>query len=91
MIIQEGRLKLDSWETSDGQKRSRLRVVGDRMQMVGSRSGRGGSSGGGREPVPQASEHSSGPPPSDYSQPAPPDDTYDARPGDQPPENEIPF
>ena len=30
----EGRLKLDSWET-DGQKRSKLRVVGERLQLLG--------------------------------------------------------
>ncbi len=41
----EGRLKLDTWET-DGQKRSKLRVVGERMQMLGSRPGGGGSQGG---------------------------------------------
>lgn len=35
-VLIEGRLKLDTWE-SDGQKRSKLRVVGDRMQMLGSR------------------------------------------------------
>lgn len=36
-ILIEGRLKLDTWET-DGQKRSKLKVVGERMQMVGGRS-----------------------------------------------------
>lgn len=36
-ILIEGRLKLDTWET-DGQKRSKLRVVGERMQMLSSRS-----------------------------------------------------
>ena len=41
-ILVEGRLKLDTWET-DGQKRSKLRVVCDRMQMLG-----GGGQGGGR-------------------------------------------
>jgi len=41
-ILVEGRLRLDTWET-DGQKRSKLRVVGERMQMLGSRGGRGGS------------------------------------------------
>lgn len=41
-ILVEGRLKLDTWET-DGQKRSKLRVVCDRMQMLG-----GGGGGGGR-------------------------------------------
>jgi single-strand DNA-binding protein len=44
-IFIEGRLKLDTWET-DGQKRSKLRVVGERMQMVGGR-GQGGGGGGG--------------------------------------------
>ncbi|MGB7324368.1 MAG: single-stranded DNA-binding protein [Rubripirellula sp.] len=37
-IFVEGRLKLDSWET-DGQKRSKLRVVCDRMQMIGGQVG----------------------------------------------------
>ncbi len=45
-VLIEGRLKLDTWET-DGQKRSKLRVVGERMQMLGSRSGSSGGSGGG--------------------------------------------
>jgi single-strand DNA-binding protein len=43
-VLIEGRLKLDTWET-DGQKRSKLRVVGERMQMLG---GKGGGGGGGR-------------------------------------------
>ena len=37
----EGRLKYDTWE-SEGQKRSKLRVVGERMQMVGGRPGAAG-------------------------------------------------
>ncbi len=40
-ILVEGRLKLDSWET-DGQKRNKLRVVCERMQMLSS-GGPGGS------------------------------------------------
>ena len=36
-VLIEGRLKYDTWET-DGQKRSKLRVVGERMQMLGGRS-----------------------------------------------------
>lgn len=40
-ILIEGRLKLDTWET-DGQKRSKMRVVADRMQMLGGKSGGGG-------------------------------------------------
>jgi single-strand DNA-binding protein len=57
-ILVEGRLKLDTWET-DGQKRSKLRVVGERMQMLGGRSG----GGGGRPPRGDFDE-------SEYSQPA---------------------
>ena len=33
----EGRLHYDSWETEDGQKRSKLRVVADRVQFLGGR------------------------------------------------------
>lgn len=41
-LLIEGRLKLDTWE-KDGKKNSKLRVVCDRMQLLGSRSdgGRG--------------------------------------------------
>ena len=46
-VFVEGRLKLDTWET-DGQKRSKLRVVAERMQLLGGRSpGSGGSGSGG--------------------------------------------
>lgn len=44
-VLIEGRLKLDRWE-KDGQKFSKLRVVGEKMQMLGSRSGGGGGGGG---------------------------------------------
>ena len=43
-VLIEGRLKLDQWE-KDGQKRSKLKVVGEKMQMLGSRDGGGRSSG----------------------------------------------
>ena len=33
-VLIEGRLKLEQWE-SDGQRRSKLKVIGDRMQMLG--------------------------------------------------------
>ncbi|MFN9273509.1 MAG: single-stranded DNA-binding protein [Planctomycetia bacterium] len=35
-LLIEGRLKLDTWE-KDGKKNSKLRVVGERMQLLGSR------------------------------------------------------
>jgi single-strand DNA-binding protein len=47
-VLIEGRLKLDRWE-KDGQKHTKLKVIGERLQMLGSREGgpRGGRSGGG--------------------------------------------
>jgi single-strand DNA-binding protein len=47
-VLVEGRLKYDTWE-SDGQKRSKLRVVGDRMQLLGR--------AGDKNPPPEASGH----------------------------------
>lgn len=45
-ILIEGRLKQETWETGEGEKRSKVKVVCERMQMVGARGG-GGSGGGG--------------------------------------------
>ena len=42
-LLVEGRLKLDTWE-SEGQKRSKLKVIGERIQLLGSRGGGGGGS-----------------------------------------------
>ncbi len=59
-VLIEGRLKLDTWE-KDGKKNSKLRVVGDKMQMLGGRGGGGGGGGGGGQrgsaatPAPQSS------------------------------------
>jgi single-strand DNA-binding protein len=69
-ILIEGRLKLDRWE-KDGQKFSKLKVIGERLQLLGSRDGgpRGGRSIGGDQA--QQFEESEqfmpagGPPPSD--------------------------
>jgi single-strand DNA-binding protein len=35
-ILIEGRLKLDQWE-QDGQRRQKIKVVGDRLQLLGGR------------------------------------------------------
>ena len=49
----EGRLKLDSWEDKQsGQKRSRLKVIGESLLLLGSREG--GGSGGQDEPRPRS-------------------------------------
>ncbi|HAN99719.1 MAG TPA: single-stranded DNA-binding protein [Planctomycetaceae bacterium] len=45
-VLIEGRLKLDQWE-QDGQKRSKLKVIGENMRMLGSRREGGGSGGSG--------------------------------------------
>ena len=42
-VMIEGRLKLDQWE-QEGQKRSKLRVIGERMQLIGTRGERSGGS-----------------------------------------------
>src|SRR3954452_10461696 len=47
-VLIEGRLQLDTWDDREsGQKRSKLRVVGENMTMLGSK-GDGPSGGGGR-------------------------------------------
>ncbi|HVJ87646.1 MAG TPA: single-stranded DNA-binding protein [Caulifigura sp.] len=47
-VLIEGRLQLDTWEDKQsGQKRSKLRVVCEQMQMLGSRGEGGGQGGGG--------------------------------------------
>ena len=52
-VLIEGRLQLDSWDDKQsGQKRSKLRVIGETMQLLGGRQGggegdEGPSSGGG--------------------------------------------
>lgn len=71
-VLIEGRLKLDSWE-KDGQKFSKLRVTGERMQMVGAR----GGGGGGRATSRQNSQYS-------QESPSQADASFDAPDGDIP-------
>lgn len=64
-VFIEGRLQLDQWDDKQtGQKRSRLRVVGENMQFIGGQGGSGGNQGGSSAPGQQA-------PPSEQQQ-APP-------------------
>src|SRR5271170_4165252 len=50
-VFIEGRLQLDTWDDKQtGQKRSKLKVVGEAMQLMGSRGGGEGGGGGGGEP-----------------------------------------
>ena len=54
-IFIEGRLQLDTWDDKQsGQKRSKLRVVGETMQLLGGRppgTGAGGGEGGEERPA----------------------------------------
>ena len=52
----EGRLKLDSWEDKDGNKRNKLKVIADNVQFLDSRGGSEGapSGGGASAPAPSA-------------------------------------
>ncbi len=56
-VFIEGRLQLDTWDDkTSGQKRSKLKVVGEGMQLIGSRDGGGGGGGGGRGSAPEEME-----------------------------------
>ena len=47
-VMIEGRLQLDTWDDKQtGQKRSKLKVVGENLQLLGGRDGGGESGGGG--------------------------------------------
>lgn len=69
-VLIEGRLKLDQWET-EGQKRSKLRVVGEKMQMLskgaggGTPSNRPSSESDYSEAAPTSSAPPTGPPDED--------------------------
>jgi single-strand DNA-binding protein len=80
-VLIEGRLKLDSWDDKQtGQKRSRLKIIGEAMQLLGSRD----NAGGGEE---QREGRSSAPPPRRPNAPPPKAQDPDL---DQP-EDDIPF
>lgn len=81
-VLIEGRLRLDQWET-DGQKRSKLRVVGDRMQLLPK--GTGGGGGGPRGGSHDESEYSR---PANVSEPA---GESSQSPSGESGEEEIPF
>jgi single-strand DNA-binding protein len=84
-VFIEGRLQLDSWDDKQtGQKRSKLKVVGEGMQLIGSRGGGGEGGGGGG-----GGEYSGGAPKSQPS--APPKQKPPADPDLEPEEDDIPF
>ncbi len=73
-IFIEGRLQMDTWDDKQtGQKRSKLRVIGETMQLLGSRpqgaAGADSEGGGGTRP-----QKAAAPPPPKSSGTAEPDD-----------------
>src|SRR5262245_22748877 len=87
-VLIEGRLQLDTWDDkTTGQKRSKLRVVGERMQLLGGRGEGGGGGGGGGRSAPSAAadQHYDSPPVGggDFEAEAPS--------GGAPPQDEVPF
>jgi len=69
-VFVEGRLQLDSWDDKQsGQKRTKLKVIGENMQMLGAP--RGGGAGGGDE---EGGARSSRPAPPPKAAPSTPDD-----------------
>lgn len=86
-VLIEGRLQLDQWDDKEsGQKRSKLKVVGENMTMLGGRGesggGGGGQSGGGYSQAGNA--------PSQGGAPSPADSFYNNAPGGAP-DDDVPF
>jgi single-strand DNA-binding protein len=82
-VFIEGRLQMDTWDDKQtGQKRSRLRVVGETMQLLGSRPTGAGTSGPAEATDEDRQSRSSGKPTA-----APPKSAASS----EPDEDEIPF
>jgi single-strand DNA-binding protein len=72
-VFVEGRLQLDSWDDKQsGQKRTKLKVIGENMQMLGAPRGAGGGGGGDEEGSSATRPTKSAPPPK--AAPSAPDD-----------------
>lgn len=87
-VLIEGRLQLDTWDDKEtGKKRSKLRVVGENMTMLGSRGDSGGG-GGSRGPSGQGQSRSrSDDGPGDHSV----DSFYDSGPSSGVSDDDVPF
>jgi len=89
-IFIEGRLKLDQWDDkTTGKKMSKLRVVADSFEFLGSREGGGGAGGGGGGEYSEGRPQSQSRPPG--NKPAPPQKRPPADPDLDAPEDDIPF
>src|SRR3984893_1439073 len=74
-VFIEGRLQLDTWDDKQsGQKRTKLRVVGESMQLLGSRPAATAATDAGESERPARSAEKSASPPPKSPAPAEPDD-----------------
>jgi single-strand DNA-binding protein len=74
-VFIEGRLQLDTWDDkTSGQKRSKLKVVGEGLQLIGSRPGGSSGGGGGDDESSSAPRSSKSAPPPKAAPSAPDDD-----------------
>ena len=91
-LFVEGRLQLDTWDDkATGQKRSKLKVVGENIQLLGSREG---GAGGGEHGEGRSESRSEGRPQQSSrpaSRPASPPPRPPADPDLDAPEDDIPF
>ncbi|MFN2476950.1 MAG: single-stranded DNA-binding protein [Chthoniobacterales bacterium] len=90
-VFIEGRLQLDTWDDKQsGQKRSKLKVIGENMQLLGGRGAPG--EGGGDEPMGGSSSGGYGGGGGQSSQRPSRSSTPPPRPGpSEPDDDEIPF
>lgn len=61
-LLVEGKLQLDQWETPDGEKRQKLRVVCTQLQLLGTK---GTGNGGAKAAAPDSDTPASDEPPAD--------------------------
>jgi single-strand DNA-binding protein len=88
-VLVEGRLKMDEWETKEGEKRSKLKVTADRVQFLGGKGGPRDDGPGdfpGEDPGPDSQE-----PPRRAARPAPPREEPRAAPEGPKDEDDLPF
>lgn len=73
-VFIEGRLQMDTWDDKQtGQKRTKLRVIGETMQLLGSRPAAAGGGEGGEDRQPRTSGKAT-PPPAKAAAAGEPDD-----------------
>ncbi len=97
-VFVEGRLKLDSWDDkTTGAKRSKMKVVGENIQLLGSREGGsregggGGGGGGGEREYSESRPSGENRPARPASRPATPPPRPPADPDLDAAEDDIPF